>query len=100
MLHQGIEHTQQSRDRAGSENQQTPEDWSRSQEVKEDSNHPVDPGFDEHPRHQGRNVTWSNRVGCWQPDMQWDDSCLDPESNKKKEKSSCALRERQVGSSA
>src|ERR1019366_6095204 len=88
MLHQGIEHTENSGRDSQHEYEHTGPGRQDPQGVEKDAGHTVDACLDHDAGKQGRDVTGSDRVSRRQPDMKRNDTSLNAETQEEQRKRS------------
>ena len=98
MLHQRVEHSQQSRRHAQPQHHGSHPERRRSVEIEEDARHAVDAGLDDDARHQRRNIAGRNRVRLGKPDVQRNHARLHAEAKKEKQKNRALLERRHARS--
>ena len=98
VLHQRVEHSQQSRRHAQRQHHGSHPKRRRSVEIEEDARHAVDAGLEDDARHQRGNIAGRNRVRLRNPDVQRNHPRLHAEAKKKKQKNSALLERRHARS--
>src|ERR1041384_4540236 len=80
MLHERVEHTEESRDHAHSKHEAAPPRGAAAQQIEREPQQTIDTHLDHAARHERRDMTRGGRMSAGQPDMQWDDAGLRAEA--------------------